>query len=94
MIACVDDDGRPSRQVIRFQTMAPTSAESTMIRPSSALTSVMLMMSSAMVVATLVPRSAPRRLKNAAMSSATRGVSARVETDVAIALAASWKPLV
>ena len=30
----------------------------------------------------------------AAIVSATRGVSARVETDVAMALAASWKPLV
>ncbi len=30
----------------------------------------------------------------AAMPSATRGVSARVETAVAIAFAASWKPLV
>ncbi len=30
----------------------------------------------------------------AAMISAMRGVSARVETDVAMALAASWKPLV
>ena len=30
----------------------------------------------------------------AAMTSAMRGVSARVETLVAIALAASWKPLV
>jgi hypothetical protein len=30
----------------------------------------------------------------AARRRATRGVSARVETDVAMALAASWKPLV
>ena len=30
----------------------------------------------------------------AAISSAARGVSARVETEVAIALAASWKPFV
>jgi hypothetical protein len=29
-----------------------------------------------------------------AMARATRGVSARVETEVAMALAASWKPLV
>ena len=34
------------------------------------------------------------RLPTAAMPRATRGVSARVETLVAIALAASWKPLV
>jgi hypothetical protein len=30
----------------------------------------------------------------AAMASATRGVRAFVETDVAIAFAASWKPFV
>ena len=36
----------------------------------------------------------PTRLPTAAMSRATRGVSARVDTLVAIALAASWKPLV
>jgi len=34
------------------------------------------------------------KLPTAAMSSPARGVSARVETDVAIALAASWKPFV
>jgi hypothetical protein len=33
-------------------------------------------------------------VQNRRMSSATRGVSARVETDVAMALAASWNPLV
>jgi hypothetical protein len=30
----------------------------------------------------------------AAMMSATRGVSARVDTEVAMAFAASWNPLV
>ena len=65
-----------------------------MIRPSCALTSVMLMMSSAIVVATSGRAARRARLKNAAMASATRGVRARVETEVAIALAASWKPLV
>ncbi len=47
-----------------------------------------------MVWATFVPKKAPKRLATAAMASATRGVRARVETEVAIALAASWKPLV
>ena len=46
------------------------------------------------VLATFWPRKAPTKFMTAAMASATRGVSARVETDVAIALAASWKPLV
>ena len=46
------------------------------------------------VSATSVPRKAPRKFITAAMINATRGVSARVETEVAIALAASWKPFV
>ena len=53
-----------------------------------------LMMPLPIVFATPSPSRAPTRLKIAAISSATRGVSAPVETDVAIALAASWKPLV
>jgi len=41
------------------------------------------------VWATLVPKNAPARLAIAAIPSAMRGVRARVDTDVAIALAAS-----
>src|SRR5919201_621179 len=37
---------------------------------------------------------APARLATAAMSTATRGVTARVPTEVAIAFAVSWKPFV
>jgi hypothetical protein len=33
------------------------------------------------------------KLKAAAISTAVRGLSARVATDVAIAFAVSWKPL-
>ena len=47
-----------------------------------------------MVLATPSDTSAPSRFITAASSSATLGVSARVEIDVAMALAASWKPLV
>ena len=46
------------------------------------------------VLATWVPRKAPMKFMTAASSSATRGVSARVEIEVAIAFAESWKPLV
>ena len=46
------------------------------------------------VLATAVDTSAPTTLKTAAMASATRGVSALVEIDVAIAFAESWKPFV
>ena len=51
-------------------------------------------MTSLTVFATSWPRNAPAKFITAAMVSATRGVRARVEIEVAIALAASWKPLV
>ena len=44
--------------------------------------------------ATEVPSSAPTMFMTAAMSRAERMDSARVDTDVAMAFAASWKPLV
>ncbi len=46
------------------------------------------------VFATPLPRNAPARFITAAIASAARGVSARVETEVAMAFAESWKPLV
>ncbi len=46
------------------------------------------------VAATFWPRNAPTKFITAAMARATRGVSARVDTEVAMAFAASWKPLV
>src|SRR5665648_1012492 len=93
--ACDDDDGSANHHVIRFQTIAPMIAESTRIRPRCGdAASLMSMMPLPMVCATAVPSRAPTRLKIAAMISAARGVRALVETDVAIALAASWKPLV
>src|SRR6185437_4432149 len=46
------------------------------------------------VLATLVEISAPITFMIAASPSASRGVSALVETEVAIALAESWNPLV
>ena len=46
------------------------------------------------VFATAVPKvNAAMKLKNAAQTTALPGVSTRVETTVAIELAASWKPL-
>ena len=51
-------------------------------------------MTSETVLATFCPRNAPTKFMTAARIRATRGVRARVETDVAMALAASWKPLV
>jgi hypothetical protein len=50
-------------------------------------------MPAAIVFATAVPVSAPTKFAVADMRIATCGRSARVETDVAMALAVSWKPL-
>jgi hypothetical protein len=94
MSACVDDEGSPNHHVMRFQAMAPMSPASTMVSPWVPASPPISMMPDPIVVATSVPSSAPMRLNTAAMISATRGVSARVDTDVAMALAASWKPLV
>src|SRR5215813_3270797 len=47
-----------------------------------------------MVLATAVPKTkAARKLNAAAQNTASRGESTRVETTVAMLLAASWKPL-
>ena len=72
--------------------MAPSSAAPHRTRPSSPPGASMMPLPT--VSATLAPKKAPKRLATAAMASAARGVRARVDTDVAIALAASWKPLV
>src|SRR4051812_8113754 len=92
--ACDDDDGRPKYQVTRFHVMAPTSAENTTTMPDVLSSSEALRMPLPTVLATSVDTRAPARLATAARTSAMRGVSARVDTAVAIALAASWKPLV
>ena len=48
----------------------------------------------AIVAATAIETNAPAKLSTAALATAARGLSARVETLVAIELAVSWKPLV
>ena len=48
----------------------------------------------ATVAATSSETKAPTKLSTAAISTAARGDSARVETVVAIEFAVSWKPLV
>ena len=90
--ACDDDDGMPKYQVTRFQKIAPSSAASTTTRPGTPVGASMIPLPT--VDATAVPRNAPTRFITAAMISAVRGASARVDTEVAIALAASWKPFV
>ncbi len=78
--------------MIRFHAIAPVRAAKTTIRLSVPWGSVT--MSLPTVFATPAPRNEPSRFMIAAMIRATRGVRARVDTEVAIALAASWKPLV
>ena len=96
MSAWLDELGIPSRQVMRFQAIAPIRAAiatstfgSTPVPGSgSGLTSP-----EAIVVATAVPVRAPTKFAVADRTIAYSGLSARVATDVAIALAVSWKPL-
>ena len=81
----------PSRHVSRFQAIAPTSAAATIDWPSRRPASSAR--PDAIVFATAVPVRAPTKLAVADMRIACSGRSARVDTDVAIALAVSWKPL-
>ena len=53
-----------------------------------------LTMPFATVAATLNEMNAPAKLRTAAIATAVRGESARVETLVAIEFAVSWKPFV
>jgi hypothetical protein len=87
--ACELELGSPMYQVTRFQVIAP--------RRAAATTACVVVASSTrpapIVLATAVPANAPMKLKAVAMRIAWRGCSARVATDVAIAFAVSWKPL-
>ena len=89
--AWLDELGIPSRQVSRFQAIAPTSAAATITWPWSP--SGVVGEPVAIVLATAVPVSAPTKFAVADMRIACSGLRARVETEVAIAFAVSWKPL-
>src|SRR5918999_5406981 len=88
--ACDDDEGRPKYHVARFQAIAPTSPANTIAGVISSASTI----PEATVAATSSDRNAPTKFSTAARPAATRGFSARVEIDVATALAVSWKPLV
>src|SRR6476619_2643389 len=88
--ACDELDGRPNNQVVRFHRMAATNPAKIMV----GVTKASLTMPPEMVLATSVDRNAPATFSTAAISTATFGLSAPVATEVAIALAESWKPLV
>src|ERR1700759_3685646 len=88
--ACELDEGMPRPQVIRFQTMAPTSAA----KITGASTSEGSMIPVPIVLATCRPNTANAiKLKNAAQSTAYCGRNTRVDTMVAIEFAASCSPL-
>src|SRR2546430_13311832 len=88
--ACEELEGSPNHQVSRFQAMAPSRA-ARMVR---VLIRSEATMSLPTVCATAVVTNAPARFATDATSTAIRGVSARVETEVATALAVSWNPFV
>src|SRR5437870_7217999 len=85
-----EEVGRPHHQVRRSHTIAPARPAIT----TYCVTSSSRIMPLPMVLATAVPRKkAATKLKNAAQITANLGESTRVETTVAMLLAASWKPL-
>src|ERR1700712_1960568 len=88
--ACEELDGNPSNQVIRFHKMAPD-------RPAKIIvgwTRASFTMPPEIVFATSVDRNAPATFSTAAIRTATFGFNAPVATEVAIAFALSWNPLV
>src|SRR3712207_4105560 len=90
MSACDELEGRPSHQVARFQAIAPT-------RPANPTVVEMAPGSTIPGPTVADPSSemkAPAKLSTAESSTANRGDIARVDTEVAIAFAVSWKPFV
>jgi len=83
--ACDELDGRPDHHVTGFQVIAPTNAANTVFVVARFVSMIPL----PTVFATAVVTNAPTRFAAAAMSTAMRGVSARVEMDVAIEFAVS-----
>src|SRR5918999_15468 len=87
--ACDEEVGSPSHQVRTFQLMAPTSPAKITASLTTAESTIW-----PTVLATWVWKTRKAtKLNSAAQTTATRGASTRVETTVAIELAASWKPL-
>ena len=89
--ACEELLGSATHQVRMFQITAPASAA---MRTCSFTWLADCTMSAPMVLATPVLYMAPRKLSTAAIKIASFGEMARVETDVAMAFAVSWKPLI
>ncbi len=83
--ACDELDGMPKSQVPRFQMIPPTRPAKTTVTVTSAVWTSPL----AMVAATASERNAPTRLSTPEIATATRGGSAPVAIEVAIALPVS-----
>src|SRR4029079_6651018 len=88
--ACEELDGSPSHHVARFHAIAPMSPAKTTVVVIAAGSTMPL----ATVAATFSEMNAPAKFRMADIATAVRGDIARVDTDVAIAFAVSWKPLV
>src|SRR3954451_5880503 len=88
--ACEEDDGRPAHHVARFHVIAPTRPAKT----TGGVTAPASTMPEPRVGGTFSEMNAPAKFRTADIATATRGDIARVETDVAIAFAVSWKPFV
>src|SRR5271157_3315854 len=85
--------GIDNRQVIRFQEIAPSKAAERTVDPFPR-TSLSSTIPLPIVPATAVPNTiAPTKLAVADRRMAYSGLIARVATEVAMALAVSWKPL-
>src|SRR3954462_9288259 len=82
-------DGIAKYQVIKFHPTAAIKAA----RTTDCVTAPGSTMPLPRVAATSVAMSAPRMFATAAMPSATGGLKARVQIDVAMAFAESWKPV-
>src|SRR3954466_2151927 len=88
--ACDELDGSPAHHVARFHAIAPTSpANTTVVVTAPAST-----MPEPTVAATFSEMNAPAKFRIADRATAKRGDIARVDTEVAIAFAVSWKPFV
>ena len=80
----------PKYQVTTFQRMAPANPAKTTVTVTEFWSTIPL----AMVAATASDKNAPTTLSTALSETATRGLSAPVAIEEAMALAVSWKPLV
>jgi hypothetical protein len=87
---CEPEIGIPSHVMLATHSAAPSIEASTTVW----VTNCGSTRPPPMVLATLVETSAPPKLSAAASSTAVDGLSTRVDTTVAIALAESFQPLV